>query len=95
MDDGLMIFAVARKLPILRRSDGTHPDNSTMFRWWQKGSRGVRLRAERIGGRVYTRLEWVEDFIRQLNADNPAQPQTKQRDRQIRAAQTRLAAAGI
>lgn len=96
-NDGKILFKEARKLPRLRRADGTYPDHSTLWRWWTKGDRrGNHLRAERQGGQVYTCAAWVDEFLDSQNADNPTQPpQEKRRERQIKAAETRLAAAGF
>jgi len=38
-----------------------------MLRWAIKGVKGMRLRAERLGGRWYTTPEAIEDFVRQVS----------------------------
>lgn len=96
--NGKILFKAARKLPRLRRADGTYPDGSTLWRWWTKGDRrGNRLRAERQGGQVYTTAAWVDEFLDAQNSDpgNPNPSVTILRQRQIAAAENRLAASGI
>jgi hypothetical protein len=51
---------VAKRLP-------GHPHISTIHRWVSDGVRGVRLRSQRIGNRVFTTEEWIDEFIEELN----------------------------
>lgn len=44
----------------------------TIWRWCTRGLRArgrgaVRLRHVRVGGRVYTRVDWVADFLRRVS----------------------------
>jgi len=41
---------------------------STVFRWIQRGVRGVRLEAVRIGGSMYTSREALQRFVDRLTA---------------------------
>ena len=62
--DYLTLSQAARKLP-------GRPAAGTLWRWCRRGlkvrdGRHVRLRHVRIGGRLYTTLDWIEEFGRQL-----------------------------
>jgi len=49
---------------------------STVWRWATDGYRGVRLRTQRVGWRLWTTPAWVDEFliaIEQAN-DQPATP---------------------
>lgn len=49
---------------------------STVWRWTTAGYRGVRLRTQRVGWRLWTTPAWVDEFlvaIEQAN-DQPAMP---------------------
>jgi hypothetical protein len=61
----LSLSQAARTLP-----GHTHP--STLWRWINKGVAGVRLRAVRIGRRVFTTQTWIEDFIQSCTAAGEA-----------------------
>lgn len=41
---------------------------STVRRWIRYGLRGVRLNRRLIGGRAFTRREWIEEFFRATDA---------------------------
>lgn len=47
---------------------------ATVYRWALRGVRGVRLQAQRVGGRWATKDEWVQAFLEQLNSDLPFEP---------------------
>jgi Protein of unknown function (DUF1580) len=57
----LTLAQAARLLP-------NRPNPVTLWRWRTKGIRGVRLRTELIGGRRFTRREWLDDFRKAVNA---------------------------
>lgn len=40
---------------------------ATVYRWAQKGFRGIKLRSIRVGHRVYTTPEDVEAFLQAIN----------------------------
>jgi hypothetical protein len=42
---------------------GRRPPMATMYRWVQKGIRGGKLEAHRIGGRYFTGRQAVESFL--------------------------------
>ena len=43
------------------------PSASTPWRWAKKGVGGIHLQHIRVGGRVLTTPEWVEEFIAACN----------------------------
>lgn len=56
----------ARLLP--RRRGGSRVATSTIWRWSQRGSRGVLLRVVRVGGNVYTTRAALNEFIEQRSS---------------------------
>jgi hypothetical protein len=46
-----------------RRRAGSKVSTSTLWRWYTRGSRGVRLEVARVGGQVYTSRDAIRDFI--------------------------------
>jgi len=56
-----------------RRRGGSKVSTSTLWRWYTRGSRGVRLEVARVGGSVYTTRDAIRDFIaaRSLNGGAP------------------------
>lgn len=77
---------------------------STIWRWVNKGVRGQRLETVMIGGIRYTSLESLQRFVeattRAANGDAPddeaPRPRSaRQRQKAIKAAETKLAAAGM
>ena len=75
------------------------PHSSTLWRWHQRGCRGIRLETAVIGGRRYTSREAIERFIgRTTEARNGAPVNFKpsrQRQAEIAKAEAELEAAGI
>lgn len=76
------------------------PHLSTIHRWRLRGVRGVRLRTCLVGGRRFTRPEWLRQFIVASSeaGDQHAVPRTepaRDREKAIRAAEAELDAAGI
>ena len=49
------------------------PHRGTVIRWSTKGVKGIRLRAERLGGRWYASRDAVLDFHRQLTTASAAE----------------------
>ena len=74
---------------------------ATLYRWTNGGCRGVRLDYLMVGGTRCTSLEALQRFFDALTAaaeaDQPPAPSPlpKSRQRQIEAAERRLAQAGI
>jgi len=80
---------VPRRLP--RRPNGKTVHISAVYRWIQRGVRGVRLEAIRIGGTAYTSEEALQRFgERQSQVDGTVsaapEPTTKARRQQIERA---------
>ena len=79
------------------RRAGSSLNVSTVFRWAQRGCRGMRLETIRIGGALCTSEDALKRFFARLSAPEgtiPELPTPKQRQKQIDNAQTELAAAG-
>lgn len=75
-----------------------HPHYATLFRWAQRGCRGIRLETILVGGIRYTSREALDRFIAAcsgLSAPVPIVATSKQRQRQIAAAKRELEAAGL
>jgi hypothetical protein len=75
------------------RPNGKRVHISACYRWIQRGVRGVRLEAIRIGGTMYTSVEALERFGLRLNAEFPGKqctPGSAARERQIDRASQRL-----
>lgn len=90
-DTLLTISEAAKSLPM-------RPNVSTVWRWIQRGVRGVTLDTVLVGGRRYTSKEALQSFVeRSTAADcNTAPPRTsRQREREISRAEREAADAGI
>lgn len=55
------------------------PTRQTVWRWTRHGVNGTRLRHVRVGQRVYTTQQWLEEFF-----DAAAEPQTAHPNRMKR-----------
>lgn len=44
------------------------PHTSTLYRWAERGRRGVRLRCVSVGHKRYTTRQWLKDFLVCLDA---------------------------
>lgn len=51
---------------------GKRPAKTTLIRWHEKGSHGVRLAAQRVGSHFYTTRQAVEEFIAAYRPGNVA-----------------------
>lgn len=74
------------------------PNASTLWRWYKRGVRGIRLETILIGASRYTSVQALERFIARttLAADGPIQHFTpKARQRAVAAAERELDLAGI
>lgn len=91
-NEDLISLGAAAKLPELRR-DGKAIHLSTLWRWMADG----RLEHVRVGGRTLTSREAVSRMLAQCNPGQPqlAVPSPRQREKQLRDAEARLAKAGI
>jgi len=66
------------------------PHISTMHRWRLRGVRGVKLRTQLIGGRRYTKPQWLDEFFEALD-DNDSAPSAKTSLSSVRTAQIKAA----
>jgi hypothetical protein len=60
----ISLAEAARRVPSNHR--GKPPHLSTLIRWIQTGSRGIRLEALRVGGRWVTSVEALQRFAERL-----------------------------
>lgn len=74
----------------------TRPNVSTVWRWVTRGVRGEKLESVRVGGVVCTSRQAIERFLARLNGGAAVtSTQNQTREREIAAAEARLAAAGV
>jgi hypothetical protein len=82
-----------------RRRGGARLNVSTLWRWSMRGVGGRRLRVVRCGGALATNQTWLREFFENLAPQpTPSQPQVRSpsaRDRDVAAAQAKLAKEGI
>ena len=75
------------------------PNPSTMWRWWKKGVRGVKLETIPIGWQRYTSKEALDRFFQATNQTGCGEPikirTPTQRQRAVTAARRELELAGI
>lgn len=77
-------------LPLIRAKLGVSPSPATLWRWVNRGvSGGVRLRAVRVGKRLFSSEQWVTEFI---SGQQPTSPTSSPRSSDEAAA---LRAAGL
>ncbi len=96
----LIPLADVPKLKLIprRRRGGGRLDISTVYRWAQRGLRGIRLETIQVGGQRCTSVESLGRFFTALSCAptrSPESPSTPQRETQIALAEAELAAAGI
>jgi len=65
------IDELPKKLP---RRNGKQVHRSTIYRWIDRGIKGVVLRSELIGGLRYTRIEWLQEFVEARNRRQSTAP---------------------
>ena len=80
-----------------RRRKGKRPAVSTIFRWAQRGVRGVRLETTQVGGTKCTSLQALQRFCDRLSsADSPhLHPTPSRRRRAAERAQRELEREGV
>ena len=61
----ISLTEAARTLPARRR--GKRPHVATLYRWSQRGCRGVRLETCQVGGTRCTSVEALQRFVNQLS----------------------------
>lgn len=89
----LTLTKAAGILPHRRR--GSRPHVATLYRWAQRGLRGVRLETLRVGGTLCTSVEALQRFFDALGDDPASAATTPRREGQIRSAERVLEEAGI
>jgi hypothetical protein len=76
----------------------TRPNLSTIFRWMQRGCRGIRLETILIGGTRHTSTEALQRFFEATTAAADGQPipsrTNRRRDTDVATAEKELAKAG-
>jgi len=81
------------------RSLPGRPNITTLWRWRNRGVRGVKLEVACVGGRTYTSREAWARFLERVTAAKNGQPipsrSNRQREREQQAATRKLQAAGI
>ena len=92
----LTLSAAARGLP---GPSGRGLHTSTIWRWSQRGVKGVRLETVLVGGVRYTSREALDRFVAATTAaaDGTSSPirTSRQRERSIAAAEKELAGGGL
>jgi hypothetical protein len=93
-DELLTLPQAAVILP--RRREGSKVSASTLWRWYTRGSRGVRLEIVKVGGQTYTSREALRAFIeaRSLAGTAPV-PQAPAPSTRSRRAMAKLKAMGM
>ena len=80
------------------RRGGRRPHVSCIYRWAQKGVKGIRLETIQVGGTSCTSLEALQRFFERLTAARNGEPApvrtSKQRRRATETANSELAKAG-
>jgi len=87
VENMISLVEAARSLP-------GRPHASSLYRWCRKGVRGVKLQTWLVGGRRYTTIAALEQFIAATTAAADGEPvptrTTRRRDTAIRAAERDL-----
>jgi len=68
------------------------PHRNTVYRWCTDGAMvngdRIKLRSQRVGGRIFTRREWIDEFESAVNAERPPRPApSRVREKRSRAEQ--------
>ena len=100
-EEQISLAEAAKLLP--RRRAGKRPNVATLYRWTNEGCRGVQLEYMQVGATRCTSREALQRFFDALTAaaqgECPTVPQpprlSPSRQRQVEAAERRLAQAGV
>lgn len=88
---------VPAQLP--NRRGGRRPHVSCIYRWAQRGCKGVKLETLQCGGTKVTSLEALQRFFERLGptapGDQPPTRTTRQREHAIRRAERELDRQGV
>lgn len=93
----ISLSRAARRSFLPRRRKGKRPHVATLYRWAQRGIRGVRLETIRVGGTLCTSVEAIQRFCDALSGDvnSSATGSSVVKSRKSEAAAAMLAARGI
>ena len=79
-----------------RRRRGSRPHVATLYRWAQRGIKGIRLETIQVGGTLCTSTEALQRFFDRLSEPRePAPNKSPHREREIEAAERECREAGI
>jgi hypothetical protein len=99
LTDTLIRFSDVPNLKWLPRRRGSGKLSlATLWRWSARGVKGIRLRCVAVGGSKCTTEPWLREFFQAVaDADRtaPTMRTPARRQREIEAAEKRLAAAGV
>jgi len=89
-DNLIPLGKAARLLPF-------KPNPTTLWRWRTRGVRGHKLETVNIGGRVYTSLDALNEFVAAINASGGCTPPpvSKRREAELRRVDAELDRAGL
>lgn len=97
IEQAIPLSLAAREIPNRRGSRGVNV--ATVWRWMQRGIRGIKLETILIGGQRMTTREAMRRFFAATTAaadgTAPSVAAPRQRQKQIEAAERELADAGI
>lgn len=71
-EEVLSLTEATKRVP--RRRQGKRPNVATMYRWAQRGCKGVRLETIQVGGTKCTSVEALQRFFDRLSANAAAAP---------------------
>jgi hypothetical protein len=86
------LFPLTDALQFVPRPKGRTPNLSTLYRWSQRGIKGVRLETVQVGGTRCTTREALGRFFGRVTAARDGTPRADQR---ATAAQAALTSIGI
>lgn len=104
MESPLIPFREVPRLPWMRRREGKLLNQSTLWRWRQKGIKHpvtgerVKLRALRVGGICCTTQTWLLEFWETLSSNQPLPhvvSRSRVRLREMEAAERELSSRGM
>ena len=76
---GLSLTQASQQSILPQRRRGKRPHVATLYRWAQRGLRGVRLETIRVGGTLCTSVEAIQRFFERLSIDE-MQPTTSSKE---------------
>lgn len=91
----LSLTEAAKQLP--RRRAGKRPHVATLYRWANRGLRGIQLETIQVGGTLCTSAEALQRFFERLSSDRrkpDSDPNTNRRQ-EVSDAITRLRERGV